>query len=186
MNSEEIRAVIEQVIASKIVLTYWQFALFIFLSAVAAYFGAYLKQKGMNLATKEDVAQLTAKVAEINTDYAKRLEEYRYEIKVREQAAKVAEYMVVACQLQESSPPADYERANRLAWELAMWLPPEIYRCMAESLANPTEVNNPLVVVVAVRKLLLGDNAGDLRVDNLLHHAPGIGRQKLASPDIQA
>lgn len=109
--------------------------------------------------------------------YDKKLEEFRYEIRVREQAARVAEYMELARHLREDSPQADYERANRLAWELAMWLPSEVYKRMAEALVRPNEENNPLVVVVAVRKLLLGDKAGDLTMENIISHAPGIGRK---------
>jgi hypothetical protein len=114
----------------------------------------------------------------INHEYNKKLEEFRYEIKVREQAAKVAEYMEFARHLREDSPPADYQKANRLAWELAMWLPSDVYKRMAESLVRPNEQNNPLEVVVAVRQLLLGKNAGDLKADNILSHAPRVGKNR--------
>jgi len=117
----------------------------------------------------------------IKHSYDKKLEEFRYEIKVREQAAKVAEYMEVARHLREDSPLSDYQKANRLAWELAMWLPADVYKRMAESLVRPNEENNPLVVVVAVRKLLLGDKAGDLTTENILSHAPGVGRNRDAA-----
>jgi hypothetical protein len=112
----------------------------------------------------------------IKHDYDKKLEEYRYEMKVREQAAKVAEYMELARHLRQDSPSSDYQRANRLAWELAMWLPSAVYKRMAESLVRPNEQNNPLQVVVEVRGLLLGDKAGDLTANNIISHAPGIGR----------
>ncbi len=114
----------------------------------------------------------------IKHGYDRKLEEFRYEIKVREQAAKVAEYMEMARHLREDSPPADYQKANKLAWELAMWLPSEVYKRMAESLVRPNAQNNPLEVVVAVRRLLLGDKAGDLTADNILSHAPGAGRTR--------
>lgn len=97
---------------------------------------------------------------------------------MREQAAKVAEYMELARNLREDSPQVDYQKANRLAWELAMWLPADVYKRMAESLVRPNELNNPLVVVVAVRKILLGEKAGDLTMDNIISHAPGIGKKK--------
>lgn len=114
----------------------------------------------------------------IKHEYDRRLEEFRYEIKVREQAAKVAEYMEMARHLREDSSPTDYQKANKLAWELAMWLPSEVYKRMAESLVRPNAQNNPLEVVVAVRQLLLGDKAGDLSADNILSHAPGVGRNQ--------
>jgi hypothetical protein len=119
----------------------------------------------------------------IKYDYDKKLEEFRYEIKVREQAEKVAEYMELARHLRENSPSADYQKANRLAWELAMWLPSAVYKRMAESLVRPNEQNNPLQVVVEVRRLLLGDKAGDLMADNIISHAPGIGKKN--NPPLQ-
>lgn len=112
----------------------------------------------------------------IKLESDKELEEFRYAIRVREQAAKVAEYMELARNLRENSPEEDYRRANRLAWELAMWLPSDIYKLLAESLVNTNKQNNPLVVVVAVRELLLGDRAGDLAEENIISHAPGAGK----------
>jgi hypothetical protein len=117
----------------------------------------------------------------IKHSYDKKLEEFRYDLRVREQAAKVAEYMELARHLREDSPQDEYRKANKLAWELAMWLPADVYKRMAESLVRPNEVNNPLVVVVAVRKILLGDKAGDLTMDNIISHEPGIGKKRDAS-----
>lgn len=117
----------------------------------------------------------------IKHEYDRRLEEFRFEMRGREQAPKVAEYMEFANHLREDSPPADYQRANSLAWELAMWLPSDVYKLMANSLVHPTEQNNPLEVVVAVRKLLLREKAGDLTAENIINHAPGIGRQRTSA-----
>ena len=106
------------------------------------------------------------------------LEELRWDIKVREQAAKVAEYMDLARNLKEDSPGEDYHKANTLAWELAMWLPSDIYKKSGQSLATPSMTNNPLEVVIEIRKILLKEKAGDLTSDNVIHHAPGIGKIK--------
>ena len=49
--------------------------LFIFLAAAAgAWFGAYLRRKGQNLADKEDIEKLTQIVEGVRTQYAKDLE----------------------------------------------------------------------------------------------------------------
>ena len=103
------------------------------------------------------------------------LEKLRWDYKVREQAARVAEYMALARQLREDSDAKDYQAANRLAWELAMWLPPEVYRATGKALSEPNEENNPLTVAIAVRKVLLGAAAGDLGPSDVIHHAPRIG-----------
>ena len=104
------------------------------------------------------------------------LEKLRWDFKVREQAAKVASYMVLARALAEQSDQKDYERANTMSWELAMWLPADVYRSLGRALSKPDAKNNPLSVVIEVRKILLGNEAGGLSSDEVIHHAPGIGK----------
>jgi hypothetical protein len=104
------------------------------------------------------------------------LEKLRWDFKVREQAAKVAGYMALARALKAEQDEKDYERANTLSWELAMWLPADVYRSLGKALASPDTTNNPLSVVIAVRKILLGAEAGNLTTDDVIHHAPGIGK----------
>lgn len=113
----------------------------------------------------------------IKHEYDKFLEEYKYEIKVREQAARVSEYLALARRLKEESAEADYERANQLSWELAMWLPSDIYKSMVKAISSPSEDTNELTVIIDVRELLLKDKAGDLKADDISHHAPGIGKK---------
>jgi len=102
----------------------------------------------------------------------------QWEIKIREQAAKVAEYMALARNLKETSSENDYRKANMLSWELGMWLPTDIYKTLGIAMRNPDETNNPLSIVVDVRKLLLGHKAGLLTKEEIIHHAPGIGNKK--------
>jgi hypothetical protein len=59
MNPEEVRVVINAALADKIVLNWWQLVLLVLLTGIAAYLGAYLRKKGEDLATKEDMARLT-------------------------------------------------------------------------------------------------------------------------------
>jgi len=106
------------------------------------------------------------------------LEKLRWEMKIREQARGVAEYMAIARDLKESESPDNFRKVNQLAWELAMWLPEDIYRAMGRALTKPNDVDNPLAVVVAVRKVLLGDSSGNLTQNDILQYAPGIGRPK--------
>lgn len=113
----------------------------------------------------------------IKHEYDKVLEEYKYDIKVREQASKVWEYLAIARILKEDSSEEEYKKANQLSRELAMRLPSELYKKTTNAIVNPTEENNPLSAVIEVRKLLLKDNAGDLTSDNIAHNAPGIGRK---------
>ncbi|WP_339880570.1 hypothetical protein [uncultured Algoriphagus sp.] len=101
----------------------------------------------------------------------------QWEVKVRERAERVAEYISLAKSLKESSSEDDYRKANRLSWELAMWLPAEIYGQMVGAIVNPNQDNNALTVIIAVRKMLLKTKAGNLNEDQIAHHAPGIGRK---------
>ena len=99
----------------------------------------------------------------------------QWEVKVRERAERVAEYISLARSLKENSTEEEYRNANRLSWELAMWLPEDIYSQMVQAIVSPSQVNNELTVVIAVRKLLLKEKAGNLTENQIAHHAPGIG-----------
>jgi hypothetical protein len=88
----------------------------------------------------------------------------------------VAEYMAIANDLLESSSPSDYQKANQLAWKLALWVPKDVYKTMAQALIHPDLNTNLLYVVVAGRKILLGDSSGNRTKDQILVHKPGIGK----------
>ncbi|MBC7357074.1 MAG: hypothetical protein H5U10_00905 [Desulfacinum sp.] len=113
----------------------------------------------------------------LQKEHSKFLDELQWNRKVQEQAARVAEYLALARRLRESSPESDYERANQLSWELAMWLPDEIYKQMTLAIVKPNKDVNELTVTISVRKLLLGEKAGNLTPDDIAHHAPGIGKK---------
>jgi hypothetical protein len=86
--------------------------------------------------------------------------------------------MAIARDLKVSDTSEVYRRANRLNWELAMWLPEGLYNAMMKAIAEPNEKNNALSVVVAIRKYLLGAAAGELSHNNIGYHAPDIGKNK--------
>lgn len=113
--------------------------------------------------------------AKLQRESASIIELQRWELSVRKQAEKIAEYMSIARSLSTSSTPEEYRYANQLAWELALWLPRDIYKSLSHALTSPSEVNNPLSVVVEVRQLLLEEKFGSLTQDEVLCHAPGAG-----------
>jgi hypothetical protein len=110
------------------------------------------------------------------------LENLKWDLKIREQAIRVAEYLALARSLTENSSIEDYRKANQLSWELAMWLPANIYKEMVAAIVCPNNTTNELTTVVKVRNLLLGKNSskntGNLTADNIAHHAPAIGKNK--------
>jgi hypothetical protein len=115
----------------------------------------------------------------LQKEHSQFLENLKWELKVREQAVRVAEYLALARNLKENSSDTDYRTANQLSWELAMWLPEDIYKEMVSSIATPNEKTNELTTVVSVRKLLLHNRAGNLTAENVARHAPGIGKDRV-------
>jgi hypothetical protein len=105
------------------------------------------------------------------------LESLKWDLKVREQAVRVAEYLALAGSLKENSPDSDYRKANQLTWELAMWLPEDIYKEMVKAIANPNINTNVFTTVVSVRSLLLKEKAGNLKSEDMAYHAPGISKK---------
>jgi hypothetical protein len=103
-------------------------------------------------------------------------DEQQWDRKVQEKAAKVAECFALALFLKETSPPSDYQRANQLSWELALWLPEDEYKKMVRAVANPSERENALTFILDVRRLLQGDKAGNLSQDEIMFHAAGAGK----------
>jgi hypothetical protein len=45
---------------------------------IASFFGSYFRRKGQNLATKEDISEITEKIEGIRSDYAKQVENYSH------------------------------------------------------------------------------------------------------------
>ncbi|WP_313894669.1 hypothetical protein [Psychrobacillus sp.] len=100
------------------------------------------------------------------------LEKLRWENKAKEEAAKVAEYLSLVKNLQTEE---DYRKVNKLAWELTMWLPSDVYKAMGQALTNPSDSNNELSIIIDIRKILLGKESGNLTQDDVIQHGPGIG-----------
>ena len=87
---------------------------------------------------------------------------------------KVARYLVLAGTLDKNSAPDDYDMANELSLELAMVLPSALYRAMVEAAAHPDGKVNPAVVVVMMRKELLGADEAELHPEQVVFHTPGV------------
>lgn len=101
-----------------------------------------------------------------------------HELPAREKldiASMVAQYLVVASALDKASAPEDYDHANELSLQLAMILPAPIYAAMAEAATHPNGKIHPAAVAVMVRQALFPAGAdGDLRVEQIAFHTPGV------------
>jgi hypothetical protein len=98
----------------------------------------------------------------------KQLEDYKNEAKVREQAAKVAEFLAFVRWNQQGLDGFEFDRR---AWELSLWLPTQIYVEISKCLAGDDRAMSMKHILIEVRKHLLKENAGALVADNILHRA---------------
>lgn len=161
---EDLKAALDAMIARENALTYFQVIWLILLSGVAVYFGNYLRMKGRNLATKEDIRVLTEKVEEAKLPFLQQLEDYKAQIAVRAQAAKVAEFLN-----EWLSEPEDTTKLNGFAMELSLWLPAELYKMMGERICLNEGAPSVKEILIEVRKFLLKDSAGDLAANHIIH-----------------
>jgi len=111
--------------------------------------------------------------ARLKARFDGRLEDYKFEIRTRDQAAKIAEYAALALYLKATDGEDVYRRANQLSWELFLWLPDDVYRRLGKGLkGNPDDF---AAALMAVRKILLGDKAGTLGGADMIFHRPNAG-----------
>ena len=73
MTPQEIREIVQGVVADKLFVDYWYFVAVVVVAGLAGFFGAYLSTKGKNLATKEDIGGITREIEAIKLAYAERL-----------------------------------------------------------------------------------------------------------------
>lgn len=83
MTPEEIKAVVEAAIERKEIFQWWHLVLWLFFTGMAAYLGTYLREKGKNVATKEDIDMITDKIEKVRSTYAKEIEEIRNKQQLR-------------------------------------------------------------------------------------------------------
>jgi hypothetical protein len=98
-------------------------------------------------------------------------------IEQREKASAIAEYAALAMTLKDKDDEQTYRRANQLSWQLFLWLPDNVYRDLGGGLAN-ADYKKLVESLLAVRKSLLGKDAGTLGADDIIVHGPGIGAVK--------
>jgi hypothetical protein len=75
MTPEQVETAVKEVFSQSAMLHYF---ILLIVVAAGAYLGSYLREKGKNLATKEDIKTVTRTIESIRSDYKK--EEYRYQL----------------------------------------------------------------------------------------------------------
>jgi hypothetical protein len=77
MNPDELKKLIDTTFDQISLIKWWHFLLLMLLSAIGAYIGTYLREKGKNVATKEDIGRITDEIEKVKSIYAKEIENVR-------------------------------------------------------------------------------------------------------------
>jgi hypothetical protein len=85
MDYEQIKTIVEEVINNATIVDWWIYVLIIAFSAIGGFIGAYLKKKGENLATKEDIEIITEKIEKIRSQYSEQLETVKASLQLSNQ-----------------------------------------------------------------------------------------------------
>jgi hypothetical protein len=87
----------------------------------------------------------------IKHEYDKKLEEFKFETRRREQSALVA-----AVLSEWISPDIDYKKLNKLAWEATLWLPDSLANDLNARLANAPTAKSLKEILVEIKGHLHG------------------------------
>ncbi len=104
----------------------------------------------------------------IRLEYSKKLEEYRYQIEVRKRAEQVARYLSLRAENASETRPSEL---NQIAWELALWLPADLYRKLAHAVVDTDGHTKWKPLLIEIRKVLLQDPDDKLIAENIIHHS---------------
>jgi hypothetical protein len=95
--------------------------------------------------------------------YDRRLEDLKFDIRKREQAARIAELLA-----EWASKPSDTRRLNQLCWEASLWLPESVARDLARTFLYQAGAKSTQELLIEVRKIINGGSDG-LRSDEIIH-----------------
>jgi hypothetical protein len=79
MDSNGIKAIVEQALRDPQNFPWFAWIVVVTVAALGSFFGSYLWRKAHNLATKEDIAELTEQVERVRSQHAERLENLAHE-----------------------------------------------------------------------------------------------------------
>ena len=109
--------------------------------------------------------------------FDKSIEKLKFDYKIRERAASVAEYLALTRDLKVQDSPETYRRANQLVWELTMWLPEEIVKDVIVAVGPEAKGQNIWDCLMSVRKILHKTKPKLKAEESFIFHKPNIGKQ---------
>ena len=85
MDPEKIKAIAEEVINNANLFNWWFYVLIFVITAIGSFFGSYLKKKAENVATKQDIEEITKKIEGIRAPLNKQLESHKASLQLSNQ-----------------------------------------------------------------------------------------------------
>lgn len=111
----------------------------------------------------------------IKAEYDKLIEEYKFELRAKERAEKVAQYLSLYFKNSQN-----FQELNQLSWELALWLPDYVYKNLTKALKNigpEMDITKPTIldILIDTRKVLL-KKPGSLTGNDIIVHGKDLGK----------
>jgi len=83
MTPQELRQIVESVVADKQIASYWYLLALLLVAGLSALLGGYLSTKGKNLADKEDIGRITSAIEKVKLESDKQLETFKQDLERR-------------------------------------------------------------------------------------------------------
>lgn len=80
MTPEELHKIIRGAIEQSSGIPWWIYVLALLLPFVGSFLGSYARKKGENVATKEDVEEITQRIESVKTSHTKEIEQFRSDV----------------------------------------------------------------------------------------------------------
>lgn len=103
----------------------------------------------------------------IKHEYDRKLEEMKFDLRKREQAARVAKLLAMSF-----DPTTKSREFNELAWELSLWLPGDLVWEITKCLCGESTAKNPKEILIEIRKVLNNGVDDGLEAGQLVHRQP--------------
>jgi hypothetical protein len=95
----------------------------------------------------------------IKHEYDKELEEYRFEMRKREQAAMIAELFSQWVIIKQKNDETRFRELNRLSFEMSLWLPDEIAVEINKRLKNLDTAKPAEALLLDCREIIQGEKS---------------------------
>ena len=96
---------------------------------------------------------------------SEKIEEYKLDIKKREQSLRIAELLAT---VREGA--GDPKEINKLVWELSLWLPQNTAKELSDCLLRRAGSKDPEQILIDIRKILHGPG-DDLKPENIVTYS---------------